>query len=119
MVLRDHQRGFTKVRVLRQRGELIVFEGEVRVMLAVLKLTSELNVSDITFESDSMFMLQVLSNITNYLEVGTIIQKCQNLLRERPDFSISFVRKQVNTIAHLLTRISCIIDCFHDFSSPS
>ena len=48
-----------------------------------------------------------------------MIQECRNLLKERPDLSVSYVRKQANIVPHLLARVPCMVDCFHDFSSPS
>lgn len=47
-----------------------------------------------------------------------MIQKCRILLDDLPDFSISFVKKQANKVAHTLARVPCETNCFREFLSP-
>lgn len=62
---------------------------------------------------------ELLQGTLNYLEVGTILQECRSILGVHPDISISFVKKQVNKVIHLLAMMPFEINCFNDFPSPS
>lgn len=47
-----------------------------------------------------------------------MITECRNMVKQNPCYSISFVRKQANRVAHLLARVQCEAFCFHDYLFP-
>lgn len=79
----------------------------------------ELGRENVEIESDSLLTVQaIVGGTDNYLEVGSMLQECRSLISNRPDISISFVKKQANKVAHLLARVPCEVNCFNDFLSP-
>lgn len=52
------------------------------------------------------------------LEVGHVLQDCLNILEEYPNYSVTFVQRQANKVAHELEKYPCLIGCLHSFSSP-
>lgn len=98
---------------------MTVFEAEIKGILKVLYWAGELGISNIVFESDSMLSVTAIGKeITNVLEVGHMIQECRNILEVRHDFSLIFITKQANKVAHSLARVPCKAFCFYDFLSP-
>lgn len=119
MVLRNSLDGFCKARVSCYGGEVAVFEAEARGILEALNWAVNLGISSVVIESDSMLSVQAIERgDINLLEVGNVIQDCRCMLNDRPDFSVSFVRKQANQVACLIARVSCEVNCFHEFCSP-
>ncbi|XP_074341815.1 uncharacterized protein LOC141679206 [Apium graveolens] len=119
MVLRDHEGRFCKARNMCKVGEVPVHEAEAEGVLEALKWVLELGVSNITVESDSLITVQALSKGSqNYLEVGNILQECRNLVDDRPDLTISFVKRQANVVAHLLAQMPCKTNSSNDFLFP-
>lgn len=119
MVLRDHMGVFCRAKVKHQEGEVSVFEVETWGVLETIKWARKLCISKVEIESDSMLTVQaVKQGSPNYLEVGIMIQECRILLDDLPDFSISFVKKQANKVAHTLARVPCEANCFREFLSP-
>ncbi|XP_074323921.1 uncharacterized protein LOC141660834 [Apium graveolens] len=119
MVLRDQTKGFYKARVLRNSGEVSMFEAEATGVLAAIRWVVELGISNVEVESDSMLTVQALRKGTqNFLEVGNILQENHLMLESRPNIIVSFVKKQANKVAHLLYRVPCEANCFTNFSFP-
>lgn len=71
-------------------------------------------------ETDSQKSVQAMNATeeVNYLEVGMIFKECHRRLIDRRDFSISFVKKQANKVAHFVAREPCAINCFIEFHAP-
>lgn len=119
MILRDHNGKFCKAKTVRRIGDVSVFEAEAQGVLEALKWIIELGVHEVELESDSKLTVNaIVGNTPNYLEVGNILQECRELMKDRPDLMVSFVRKQANRVAHLLARVPCEADSFHVFFSP-
>lgn len=53
------------------------------------------------------------------LEVGIILSACSNILDSRLGFSVSFVKRQANGVAHLVAKLPCSLNCQNVFTSPS
>lgn len=74
---------------------------------------------NVIVESDSLLTVNTVGNKHNYLlEVGYIIDWCREILQLKPTFSIPYVRKQANKIAHGLSKLPCSIYCSNVISSP-
>lgn len=70
-------------------------------------------------ESDSLLLVQAINRSTdNLLEVGHVYESCRNILKIRPDFSLSFVKRQANGTSHAMARVPCLLNCQNLFTSP-
>lgn len=43
----------------------------------------------------------------NHLEVGMLVDQCRDILCDRAEVSLGFVKKHANKVAHLLARLLC------------
>ena len=119
MVLRDHHGEFCIARNYRREGDISVLEAEAGGVLEALKWVLELGVTNVTIESDSILTVRAVRNgSVNYLEVGNLFEDSRLIMRNRPDISISYVKKQANKAAHMLARVPCEVNCYNDFISP-
>lgn len=60
-------------------------------------------ISNVTIECDSLLTVSAINNLkTNLLEVGDVIDSCNERLQGKPDISLVHVRKQTNKTVHLL-----------------
>lgn len=53
-----------------------------------------------------------------YLEVGHVFEWCRARLSNRADISLCHVKKQKNQVAHLMARVTCLVNCYNVFLSP-
>lgn len=119
MIIRDHNGCFIQAKNLRRAGEVPVFEAEAMGILEALSWLQTLALSDVVIESDSLLTVNALhQNIDSHLEVGSVLQDCRDILDHRPDFSVSFTRKQANKAAHVLARVPCSVNSSNVFQSP-
>ena len=119
MVIRDHQGALIRGRTSRIAGVFSAFEAEVWGIRAALRWLQMLQVKDVEIECDSLLTVTVLHKESVFhLEVGFILQDCFAIFRSRPDFTISYVRKQANTVAHFLARVPCLVNSSIIFLSP-
>lgn len=78
-----------------------------------------LGLSSVNTERNSMLTIEALhQHSRNLLEVGNLLSECRTLLRVRPGFSVSCVRKQAKKAAHMLAKVPCEVFCFHEFLTP-
>lgn len=47
-----------------------------------------------------------------------MLDRCRSILKSRDDFSVTFVRKQANKVAHEVARLPCLLNCYNSFTSP-
>ena len=119
MVLRDHQGHFVRGRVCKSAGCVSVFEAELVGILEALIWSSTLPGYTVAVESDSQLCVKAIySDLHNHLEAGNLVEHCRILLRSQVGVSVGFVKKQANTVAHVLARISCTLNSFIDLLSP-
>lgn len=116
MVLRDHLGSFCKARSLRKRGQVSVFEAETQGVLEAIDWGTALGLANVDIDTDFMLTMKAITgNSSNVLEVGNMIEEGRMSLNVRRDFSLNFVRKQANKVAHLLARVPCQVNCFNEF----
>lgn len=119
MILRDHDGTFIKARKVKRAGEIPVLEAEAWGVLEALKWLQTLPVDHVEIESDSLLVVNALKKKVEYcLEVDFVLRDCISILQSRPDVSISFAKKHANKTAHVLARVSCMVNNFIDFLSP-
>lgn len=96
-----------------------VFEAEARGLLEAVRWIQGLGVAEVVIESDSMLTVQAICKGTNILhEVGHLLQESRQLIRDRPDISVSFIKNQANKVAHMLARVPCEVDYCNEFMTP-
>lgn len=79
-----------------------------------------MNQDNVVIESDSLLTVKALhSPLDNLLEVGFILDACRSIIDSRPGFSVSFVKRQANMVAHVVAKIPCSLNCQIMFTSPS
>ena len=79
-----------------------------------------MNYDKVVIESDSLITVQAInSSSDNFLEVGFILDACRTIFASRPGYSISFVKRQANRVAHLVAKLPCSLNCQNFLTSPS
>lgn len=97
-----------------------VVEAEVMTIYEALKWLDDLPVAEVIIESDSLLGVKaVTQSYTNYMEMGTLVQQCKDIIMTRGGISVEFVRKQGNKVAHELAKFPCEPNSFIVISSPS
>ncbi|XP_074373526.1 uncharacterized protein LOC141713854 [Apium graveolens] len=112
LVLRDHTGVFVACKTVRQPPLGTVIEAEALTILEGLQWILTLPHGGVYIESDSLTNVRALQcSRDNLLEVGYILDACRIILDSRPGYSISFVKRQANRVAHLVDRLPCSINC--------
>lgn len=96
-----------------------VLEAEAYAVLEGLRWLLTLAYNNVIIESDSLNTVRAIQKpYENVLEVGNILDACSNILKSRPGFSISFVKRQANRVAHLVAKLPCSPNCQNVFTAP-
>lgn len=115
MVLRDHQGHFVRGRVCKFAGRVFVFEAELVGILEALIWSTTLPGHTFAVESDSQQSVKAIhSTLHNHLDVGDLVEHCRLLIRNQ----VGVVKKQANSVAHLLAHIPCTLNNFIGLLSP-
>lgn len=119
LILCDHLGQFVIGKVVCMKMVSSVFEAEACAIQEGLQWLLSLPHRDVEVKSDSLLSVQALKrHHNNHLEVGFILDSCRSVLFSRLGLSISFAKSQANKTAHLMARISCLLDCQSIFMSP-
>lgn len=95
LVVRDHEAKFVRVKVFKSARIVPVIEAEAGAILEAIKWSSSMGLQNVEIECDSMNAVQAINNgIESYLEAGVVFQECRNLLKDRRDVLLSYVKKQ-------------------------
>ena len=82
-----------------------VLEVETIGLLEAMKMAISSGIHNVIFETDSRSLVNALYSTTTPLnEFGDLVIQCKNILLSNHDFMVSFVRRQVNTVAHSIAR---------------
>lgn len=120
LVLRDHTGTLVHGKTSNKPMVTSVFEAEAVAVLEGLKWLLDLNQDNVVIESDSPLTVKALhSPLDNLWEVGFILDACRSIIDSRPGFSVSFVKRQANRVAHVVAKIPCSLNCQIMFTSPS
>ena len=69
----------------------------------------QINEIEVLLESDSLLSLSAIKgDKRNHLEVGEILAECEQMLRNSPNISIQFIRRNANRVAYEMARIPCL-----------
>lgn len=119
MVLRDCRGQFLEGKVMNFLNPESVFAAEARGVCEALLWAKERDLQNVIIETDSLLTVRALRmKSLNVLEVGNVLQMCLKQLKENPTFSIVFVQRQANKVAHEMAKIPCLANCYNLFTSP-
>lgn len=119
LLIRDHRGTFIQAKTMRIVGSNSVMEAEVRGILEALVWLQELDMQNVDIECDCLLAVNALRHGVEYItETGHILDECKEVLSNRLDLAVSFVKRQANKAAHLLAREPCVVDCFNIYQSP-
>ncbi|CAN1321508.1 Putative ribonuclease H protein At1g65750 [Linum perenne] len=106
-VLRNHTGEVVAFRTGWEVGLPEVKEGEAKSLLEALRWAAGQLPRKIIFETDCQLVSEALRRSeTAVTEFGVIIEECRKVLQLNPDFSVCFVRRNRNVVAHELAQRS-------------
>jgi len=107
MCFRDSTRSFLLGKSDFSHSSATVLEAESLGLLDVIQVAISYGMHDVLFEIDSKVMSDALaSTATPTNEFGDLVSQCRSLLLIRPDFVVSYIRRQANRVAHSIARAS-------------
>ena len=84
-----------------------VLEVESLGLLDAIKVAISYGMCDVMFETDSKILSDALATTnTSINEFSDLVTQCRSLLLNRPDFVVSYVRRQSNRFTHSIARAS-------------
>jgi ribonuclease HI len=104
-VLRDHLGRFVMAETTWFEGNYSVVEGEALALIEALKAMQLRNIQHVLFETDSKTVADaILHQRSGYSEVNLLVGHISNLLLSNANFSVKFIKRQANMVAHTLAR---------------
>ncbi|XP_074346617.1 uncharacterized protein LOC141685409 [Apium graveolens] len=120
MVLRDQTSAFVTCKMICRAMVSSVVEAEAQTILEGLQWLLTMNYDRVNIESDSLKSVRAIhSPDMNLLEVGFFIDACRLLLDAKVGFSVSFIKRQANRVAHLVAKLPCSMNCQNVITAPS
>lgn len=119
MVLRNHEGRFVAGKAARFRGVVQVLEAEVMAIFEALKWLEDMHPMEVMIESDSLLAVRAMNKeYLNYMELGTIVKQCKEMIASKGNISIHYIKRQANKVAHELAKIPCEPNSFVVIQSP-
>ena len=120
MVLRRNDGQFYACKTMRMPLSCSVKEAEALALREALLWALSLKLVDVEFETDSLLVVNSLSSHSlDCSEYDFLISDCV-CLRDNGNYSIRFVKRQVNKYAHVLARHACFnASLYESFVIPS
>ena len=107
MVMRRNDGQFYTCKTLLLPLSYSVKEAEVLALRETLFWVLSLKLVDVEFETDSLLVVNSLSShFLDRSEYGFLISDCV-CLRSKGNYSIRFIKRQVNKCAHVLAKHAC------------
>lgn len=120
LVLRDSAGAFVLSKTVCKPMVSTVLEAEALAILEGLYWLQVLDHDKAVVESDSLLAVRALQDDQdNLLEVGHTLDACRIILDSKPGYSISFVKRQANVVAHLVAKLPCSLNCQNVITAPS
>ncbi|PNX68533.1 cytochrome p450, partial [Trifolium pratense] len=86
-------------------GSHSIIEAEAMAMLEAMKAAIHLHMERVSFESDSLIVVKAVhAKHSGSSEFNLLIDNIKNLLVLNPKFEVKFVKRQANSVAHLLAK---------------
>ncbi|XP_057780078.1 uncharacterized protein LOC130998683 [Salvia miltiorrhiza] len=119
IAIRNHEGDFVIGKSIKLPGRRSVVEGELLGIKEALSWIKELSYGRGCLESDSKRVCDLInSGERNRLELGVIVSICKQDLLELSDFTICFVGRNRNGIAHCLAKAARDIFTHHVWNEP-
>ncbi|KAK6147870.1 hypothetical protein DH2020_018782 [Rehmannia glutinosa] len=114
MVLRNDRGEFLVARTITFPGTYQIREAELIGLREILSWIFGMGLKQVIFESDAKVVIDNLRSVDiGESEYDAILNECRIVLNGEPDFSMSFVRRGGNMVAHELAK------CSFSFANPS
>jgi len=118
MCIRDSHGNIIKASTKWYDGVPSPSEAEAMGLREAILWLGQLGLSKVRIELDRKLVVDsIFDRTNNQSEFGNIIHMCRSLLQQFSNFKISFVRRQVNYVAHGLARESKLYARHHIFDS--
>jgi len=86
---------------------MTIYMGEAVGFLQVLQWIWSLDIFHIIFKMDCKVVVDRINKGTqDTSETGSINQECRRILESFPNFSLEFIRRQANIVAHTLATVA-------------
>ncbi|KAK6151805.1 hypothetical protein DH2020_014440 [Rehmannia glutinosa] len=119
MILRNDQGELVVARTMCFPGLYYVREAEAMGVREALSWIYGLGIQQVVVETDAKYVVDGLSSLEKGMtEYDSILQECRVLLHSEPAFSVDFVRRSANKVAHELAKESFSFDSPSVWSSP-
>jgi len=84
-------------------------ECEATALQQALQIALELGLNRVVFESDCQLAVNAVLNNRSYMnELGSLLSNCRTLLLSNASYTLAYVRRIANTVAHNLARASIL-----------
>ncbi|XP_074369751.1 uncharacterized protein LOC141711245 [Apium graveolens] len=94
-------------------------EAEAIAVHEALCWIQSLGLGNVAVECDALNVVSAVQKGTVYFsEVGSILDSCRHILRQRSDLKIQHVRRQANSVAHNIAKLPCLLGTVNSFTSP-
>lgn len=89
-------------------GVVSSLEAELRALYHALKWLRSLRLQDVEVEADSKMMVELVQKhaISRRDEIGVLARSCKAILSQLQNTNLQFIRREGNTVAHHLARLS-------------
>jgi len=107
MCFRDSMGSFLFSKLDFSHSSDMVLEAESLGLLDVIQVAISNGMHYVLFETDSKVLFDAFASTTTPTnEFGDLVSQCRSLLLIRPNFVVSYVRRQANRVAHSIVRAS-------------
>jgi hypothetical protein len=104
--LRDYLGRFVMAETTWFEGNCPVIEGEAIALIEALKAMQLRNIQQVQFETDSKIVADaILHQHGGFSKFCLLIRHISNLLLSNANFSVKFIKRQVNMVTHTLARV--------------
>ncbi|CAN0841413.1 Transposon TX1 uncharacterized 149 kDa protein [Linum grandiflorum] len=106
--LRDANGELMSYMTIRRRGNNCSKENEAMAVWEGMKWCVNLELDCVIFESDAQSVVEAIGReqCEDRREFGDIIRRCHSIIRSKPGYSVRFVRRDCNQVAHVLAQQS-------------
>jgi hypothetical protein len=103
--IRNHAGCFIIAGTAWDIGYCSIIEAEALALLEAIQATTHLNLEKVTFECDSQTVVNAVhAQSRGNSEFSIIISSIKSLLNLHSNFEVKFVKRQANSVAHVLAK---------------
>ncbi|XP_045791962.1 uncharacterized protein LOC123886715 [Trifolium pratense] len=96
---------FVMVETTLLYGNCSIVEGESLALFQAMKALTQSGISNVIFETDFKSVVDAITHFRGgSSEFSSLISHITNILSCNPNFTVKFIKRQANMIAHILAR---------------